>query len=282
VIVLAALGLALLLQPAADPTLNRLRWLAGTRLPRPGPSGPAAAGRPRQHASRRAWTVLTRLPWQARAASVAAATAITLACCRTAPLLVGAAGLGGWTLCWCWQLLAVEHTADRDRVVLAAAVGALAEEYAAGAGLGAALRSAAPAAGRFGTALVEAAVLADFGAEPQQALGREPLLAPLAVACALAARSGASITSLLAGVRADLAADRATRSAVHAAVAGPRSSALLLAGLPAIGLGMGAAMGADPARVLLRTPAGSVVLTAGVLLDLLGLVWTLLLTRQAR
>jgi len=32
--------------------------------------------------------------------------------------------------------------------------------------------------------------------------------------------------------------------------------------------------------VLLRTAAGAGALTAGVLLDLLGLVWTLLLTRE--
>ena len=111
----------------------------------------------------------------------------------------------------------------------------------------AAFRSAAPAAGRFGSALVEAGALAEVGAEPQQALGREPLLAPLAVACALSARSGASMAALLAGVRADLVADRDTRAAVHAAVAGPRASALLLAGLPVLGLLMGAALGADPA-----------------------------------
>jgi tight adherence protein B len=196
------------------------------------------------------------------------------------PVLSVPAALVGWTLGWGWHLVAAERAANADRAAISAAIAALADEYAAGAGLGPAFRSAAPAAGRFDSVLVEAGLLAEVGAEPQQALSREPLLAPLAVACALSARSGASMAALLAGVRADLVADRDTRAAVHAAVAGPRASALLLTGLPVLGLLLGGALGADPARVLLRTPAGAGALTAGVLLDLLGLVWTLLLTRE--
>ena len=278
---LTALGLALALCPLPDPARGRLRWLAGSRLIGPITPRPVA-GRRSPAGSRLTWTVLAGAPWQARAGAIAVgATAAICLICHGNPLLAATAAASGWTLCWCGQLLVVERAGDRDRAALAAAAGALAEEYAAGAGLGAAFRSAAPAAGRFGGMLAEAGVLSDFGAEPRQALGREPSLAPLAVACTLAARSGASIGSLLAGVRADLAAERAVRAAVHAAVAGPRSSALLLAGLPAVGLAMGAAMGGQPARVLLGTTAGSVVLTVGVLLDLLGLVWTLLLTRQS-
>ncbi|HJQ03735.1 MAG TPA: type II secretion system F family protein [Jatrophihabitans sp.] len=276
---LAALGLTLALCPPPDPARDRLRWLAGSRLidslrlPSAG-AGPAF-GR------RRAWTVLAGIRWEVRAGVLAAvAAAAAWIACHGNPLLVGVAAVSGWTLCWCGQLLAAERAGGRDRVALAAAAGALAEEYAAGAGLGIALRSAASAAGRFGSMLAEAGLLIDYGAEPQPALGREPLLAPLAAACTLATRSGASIGSLLAGVRADLVAERATRSAVQTAVAGPRSSAALLAGLPAVGLAMGAAMGGHPVRVLVGTPAGSVVLTVGVLLDLLGLIWTLRMTRQ--
>ncbi|HET6209242.1 MAG TPA: type II secretion system F family protein [Jatrophihabitans sp.] len=274
----AALGAALLLLPAANPAAGRLRWLAATARSNP----PVAA--PRSEASavrRRTLAALAGLPWPVTAAVVAVvAAAGVLAGGLSYPVLSVPAAVAGWTLGWCWHLLAVERAADADRSAVAAALGALADEYAAGAGLGAAFRSAAPAAGRFCSALAEAAVLAEVGAEPQQTLGREPMLAPLAVACALAARSGASMSALLAGVRADLAADRDTRAAVRAAVAGPRASALLLTGLPALGLLLGTALGADPARVLLRTPAGAGALTAGVLLDLLGLVWTMLLTRQ--
>jgi tight adherence protein B len=285
---LAALGVGLLLVPTADPAAGRLRWLA-TRVRLAGqgaptgqvrPTGAVAAAHPPQ-ARRRVRTVLAGLPWPVPAGLVALVAALgVLATGLRYPVLSVPAALVGWTLGWCWHLVAVERAADADRAAIATAIAALADEYAAGAGLGAAFRSAAPAAGRFAPALVEAAVLAGLGAEPQQALSREPMLAPLAVGCALSARSGASMTALLAGVRADLMADRDTRAAVRAAVAGPRASALLLAGLPVLGLLMGAALGADPARVLLRTPAGAGVLTAGVVLDLLGLVWTLLLTRE--
>lgn len=290
---LAALGLALALCPPPDPARNRLRWLADSRLARsalpqaaaglrPAAGLGLAAGLGSAAGRRRVRAVLAGVRWQTKAGvlAVVAGTAGWVAC-PGKPLLAVLAAVSAWTLCWCGQLLVAERGGDRDRAALAAAAGALAEEYAAGAGLGPAFRSAAPAAGRFASMLAEAGVLIDFGAEPRPALGREPLLAPLAAACTLAARSGASIGSLLAGVRADLAAERATRAAVRAAVAGPRSSALLLAGLPAVGLVLGAAMGDRPAQVLLDTTAGSVVLTAGVLLDLLGLVWTLLLTRQS-
>jgi tight adherence protein B len=40
-------------------------------------------------------------------------------------------------------------------------------------------------------------------------------------------------------------------------------------------------MGAHPERVLLRTTAGLAALSAGVVLDLAGLAWTLALTRRA-
>jgi tight adherence protein B len=279
VIGLAALGLALLLVPTVDPAAGRLRWLAGSsRLAGPvaGSRRPAGSTMPR-----RMLVTVAGLPWPLLAGLLAlvAATGVLVGGMRY-PVLSVPAALAGWTLGWCWHLVVVDRAAVADRAAVSAAIAALTDEYAAGASLAAAFGSAAPVAGRFGPVLVEAAVLADVGAQPQTVLGREPLLAPLAVACALSARSGASMTALLAGVRTDLIADRDTRSAVRSAVAGPRASALLLAGLPVLGLLMGAALGADPARVLLRTAAGAGALTVGVLLDLLGLVWTLLLTRE--
>jgi tight adherence protein B len=279
VIGLVALGLALLLAPTVDPTAGRLRWLAGSsRLAGP----PAGAVRPVASTTpRRVLIAAAGLPWPLLAGLLAlgAAAGVLVGGLRY-PVLSVPAAVAGATLGWCWHLVAAERSAAADRAAVSAAIAALTDEYAAGASLAAAFGSAAPVAGRFGSVLVEAAMLADVGTEPEAVLGREPLWAPLAVVCALSARSGASMTALLAGVRTDLIADRDTRAAVRAAVAGPRASALLLAGLPVLGLLMGAALGADPARVLLRTAAGAGALTAGVLLDLLGLVWTLLLTRE--
>lgn len=263
-------GCGLLLLPAADRRVARLRWLAASRLGRAEPAGTGG----QRH---RGW--LAALSWRARGAGVAAVSSL-LAWPLAGALPAGLAALTGGVLVGCWHSVAGERALDRDGAALLAAVSALTEEYAGGATVGAAFGASAPAAGRFGPALAAAGVLAGFGAEPAAALATEPALAPLGVGCALAGRTGASLARVLAGVRADLAADKASRRAVRAAVAGSRTSALLLAGLPVVGLLMGAALGVDPGRVLLRTAVGLAALTAGVLLNLAGLMWTLRLTRS--
>ncbi|HEX4726385.1 MAG TPA: hypothetical protein VH298_01215, partial [Jatrophihabitans sp.] len=177
-IAVAALGLALLLTPTVDPAPGRLRWLAGSsRL-----AGPAVGSRPLAGADlrRRVRTALAALPWPVAAGLAALVAALgVLAGGLRYPVLSVPAALVGWTLGWGWHLVAAKRAANADRVAISAAITALADEYAAGAGLGPAFRSAAPAAGRFDSVLVEAGLLAEVGAEPQQALSREPLLAPL-------------------------------------------------------------------------------------------------------
>ncbi|MGI8664809.1 MAG: type II secretion system F family protein [Jatrophihabitans sp.] len=261
-------GAGLLLWPAINPIGGRLRWLAAARLGRP-------VATPTSW-----WQRLPIARSHGRAVMLLAALFGGLLGALAGPVPAGLGAVVGWTVARCRQLLAVEAGLDRDRTALMAAVGALAGEYAAGATVGVAFGNCAPAGGSFETALAEAWTLVDHGDEPAQALTGAAALAPLALACALVGRTGASLAELLQGVRADLTADQATRRAVAAAVAGPRASAMLLAGLPVVGLLMGAAMGADPARVLLHSLSGLAALSVGVLLDLAGLRWTLALTRQ--
>jgi hypothetical protein len=78
-----------------------------------------------------------------------------------------------------------------------------------------------------------------------------------------------------------LRADQVLRQALAAELAGPRATAGLLAVLPAVGLLLAAALGADPLQVLLHTPLGLVCLVAGVGLDALGVVWTTRLVARA-
>jgi tight adherence protein B len=189
--------------------------------------------------------------------------------------------VAGSALAHCWRLVLAERDDERCRAELAASVAALHDEYAAGATVAAAFAAAAPSAGRFKAAVGHAAVLAAEGNEVALALSAEKDLSRLAVACDLVSRSGAPLGRLLAGVQAELATDRQAQRAVRGALAGARSSALLLAGLPVIGVVMGSGMGANPARVLLHTTIGLVALTAGVLLDVAGLAWTLALSRRA-
>ncbi|MBV9592371.1 MAG: hypothetical protein JO147_01035 [Actinobacteria bacterium] len=84
---------------------------------------------------------------------------------------------------------------------------------------------------------------------------------------------GAPTAALVRSLRDDLSARESTRRAVAAALAGPRSSAALLAMLPVVGLGLGSAMGARPSAVLLGSATGRWLLCLGVTLDALGLAW---------
>jgi len=182
----------------------------------------------------------------------------------------------GWV-----RLLRTGRDVDRCRAELAAIVTVLRDEYAAGATIAASFGAAAALPGRFRTAMGRAAALARDGREVAPALAAERRLAALAVACDLAGRNGAPLGRSLAGVHAELAADQRTSRAVRTALAGPRSSALLLSGLPLLGLVMGSAMGAAPQRVLLHTGAGRLALVVGTALELAGLAWTLALSRRA-
>jgi tight adherence protein B len=151
-------------------------------------------------------------------------------------------------------------------------------EHAAGATLGETLSRAAAGAGRFRAGLQRAGRLAALGRQPAVALAGDPALNRVAVAVALIDRSGVAASDVLQRTRADLQCRQRIRRSITEATAGARSSALLLATLPAVGLAMGAVLGAHPQRVLLHTTAGLAALSIGVVLNLVGLCWTLRLT----
>ncbi|MGW7517026.1 type II secretion system F family protein [Streptomyces sp. NPDC054796] len=93
---------------------------------------------------------------------------------------------------------------------------------------------------------------------------------------------GAGLAEGLDRVAAALRAERDQREELRAQLAGPRSTAAVLALLPAFGLLLGSAMGADPLRVLLHSPAGLGCLLVGGLLEWAGLVWVARLVRSAQ
>ncbi|MEO7261428.1 MAG: type II secretion system F family protein [Jatrophihabitantaceae bacterium] len=274
---LTLLGAGLLVAPAPVLAQRRLTWLAATRWAAPADLGPFT-----RTGWAAAWQSLAQQAlahrWLGAAvAAVSAGMAVSVAAGPVLGLLVAVTGLG---LTGCARLLSAERDSARRRAELAAIVTVLQNEYTAGATIGAAFTAAAVVSGRFRAAVDRAAALARDGHEVAAALRTEQNLAPLAIACDLAGRSGASLARSLAGVQADLTADQRTYRAVRTALAGPRSSALLLSGLPLVGLAMGAAMGAHPQRVLTHTGIGRLVLAVGVVLDLAGLAWTLALSRR--
>lgn len=99
--------------------------------------------------------------------------------------------------------------------------------------------------------------------------------AAVAAVWAVSERSGAPAAAVLDRVEQDLRAREHQHREVAAQLAGARSTAALLAVLPVLGIGLGAAMGARPLDVLFGTPAGQVALVVGTGLDALGVLWTL-------
>ncbi|MFE2376360.1 type II secretion system F family protein [Streptomyces sp. NPDC059398] len=173
--------------------------------------------------------------------------------------------------------------AARDRLARTDAVislcGAVAAELRAGKQPGEALLAAGRGSGALGTA--EAAVLAAarFGGDVPEALrsaAREPGAAGLrgAAACwRVSVDGGAGLAAGLEGLEGALRAERDERVGLRAELAGARSTVLVLALLPAGGLLLGTALGADPLWTLLHTPAGLCCLLAGGVLESAGFFW---------
>ncbi|HET7311077.1 MAG TPA: type II secretion system F family protein [Mycobacteriales bacterium] len=92
-------------------------------------------------------------------------------------------------------------------------------------------------------------------------------------------QAGGAVADVLERLGMALDADAADRRAFEAALAGPRASMTLLAGLPALGLGMGQSVGAHPLRLLLHRPVGWALLAGAVLLEIAGVAWSRRLVR---
>ncbi|RKT83990.1 tight adherence protein B [Saccharopolyspora antimicrobica] len=107
------------------------------------------------------------------------------------------------------------------------------------------------------------------------------LRAPLgrvARAWVLAERHGVALADLLDAVRRDVERRTAFRRGVEAKLAGPRSTAAVLTGLPVCGLLFGEALGAAPLAVLNDGMFGQLLLLVGAALLAAGASWTLRLT----
>ncbi|MGW1489739.1 type II secretion system F family protein [Streptomyces sp. NPDC002402] len=164
--------------------------------------------------------------------------------------------------------------------------GAVAGELRAGLQPGQALLFAARSTGVLGDAEAGVLAAARFGGDVPQALreaAREPGadgLAGVAACWRVAVDSGAGLAAGLDRLEAALRAERDQQADLKTQLAGAWSTIGLLALLPLAGLGMGWALGADPLRVLLHTPAGLMCLAVGGLLETAGLCWAGRIVRQ--
>ncbi len=208
------------------------------------------------------------------AAGVGAALSTPLVAALAAA--VAAAGVRAWA-----RRRAAAEVDDRLRG-LADGLGALAADLRSGRSLASAAAAAEHACGNrsAGRSLVLAVRTPEVApAEGAGEIGEA--VARIAAATRLSARTGCSLAAVATAVEDDLRARARHRVELRAATAGPRASAVVLAGLPVLGLLMGSGVGADPWRILTTTGAGQALLVGGVALEAAGLAWSQRLVERA-
>lgn len=217
------------------------------------------------------WAGGTDLPLPALTAAAAALATAAVSTALVAVLAAVLAGVGARA----WQ---ERRRTDRTEVQVAAlteGLGALAAELRSGRSLAAAADAAGAACGNeeAGRSLIDA-VRAPGTKSAGVCTDLTDALRRISAAVLLSTRTGCSLAGVLGAVEEDLRARRRHRAELRTATAGPGASAMVLAGLPVLGLAMGSGVGADPWRVLTTTGIGQVLLVAGVALELAGLAWS--------
>ncbi|SDN33409.1 type II secretion system F family protein [Allokutzneria albata] len=103
---------------------------------------------------------------------------------------------------------------------------------------------------------------------------RGPVLRQFGEAWSTAENHGVPLAELVEALHRDLSQRVRFESQVDSRMAGPRSTAAVLAGLPIVGLLLGEAMGAAPFAVLVGTGFGQGLLIAGSVLMCAGVAWS--------
>ncbi|MFI5570436.1 type II secretion system F family protein [Streptomyces sp. NPDC051740] len=276
---------------AAVACLGTAAWLLGgghagarrARLLLAG-GGAVGSGPPGWPRMTRAWG-RTRGRLRAEWWSLAAGLVLAVLGASLLPVVAGAAGV---PLLRRVRRAAGERRAREGRGdAVIALCGALAGEVRAGRQPGEALLPAARDSGGLGDMQATVLAAARFGGDVPEALARAARqpgaegLRGLAACWRVAVDQGAGLAAGLDRLEAALCAERDQRADLRAQLAGARATAVLLAGLPVVGLALGAALGADPLHILLHTPSGLVCLAVGGVLEGLGLWWALRIMRGA-
>lgn len=198
--------------------------------------------------------------------------------------LVAALAGGGALLATRAELGRREHVREERRLqALVEALGAVAAELRSGRSMESAATVAAQAFPEQEAARVLSRALRAPDVPPDRSAAGPfaDAVSRVAAAVRLSGRTGCSLVAVLAAVEDDLRCRLRQARDLRAAVAAPRASAVLLAGLPLLGLAMGSGIGADPWRVLTTTGTGQVLLVLGVGLEVAGLAWSTRLVRSA-
>ncbi|GAB2328435.1 type II secretion system F family protein [Streptomyces griseoincarnatus] len=228
-----------------------------------------------------------RLRARLRVEWVSLAVGVVLAVLGASLLPVAAGAAGVPVLRRVRRAAAARKERDGRADAAVALCGALAGELRAGRQPGEALLPAARDSEGLGDHQAAVLAAARFGGDVPDALtaaARQPGaegLRGLAACWRVAVDQGAGLADGLDRLEAALRAERDQRADLRAQLSGARTTAVMLAGLPVVGLALGAALGADPLHVLLHTPSGTVCLAAGGVLEGLGLWWALRIMRGA-
>lgn len=243
-----ALAAALLIWPAAPRRLSEMRRVQSRRL--------------------RAWP-----------AGVVAGVGLAL----TVPVTVTlAAGAVAGTVALRRRHSATRIRRERESTALQAALDVLVGELRIGAHPVSAFGTAAgEVSGPVGEGMRAVAARARLGADVAAGLddvaGKSQLpmhWERLAACWRLAQAHGLSIATLMRTAQQDIIERERFSARVSAAMAGPRTTAAVLAGLPVVGIGLGQLIGADPIGFLLAPGVGGWLLVIGVLLACAGLLWS--------
>ena len=176
------------------------------------------------------------------------------------------------------------RTAEQTRAAMIELADALSAELRAGAAPRQALWRASRDEPRFAAVAAAARSPAGDVVSALQELANVPgggAAADLATAWVVCETAGGGLAAPVARLSGGWRDEEQVRREVRAQLAGPRATAVLLAGLPVLGLAMGAALGADPVTLLRQPSMALIVLVPGLLLDVAGLLWTARITRHA-
>ncbi|MGV0346876.1 type II secretion system F family protein [Corynebacterium coyleae] len=184
--------------------------------------------------------------------------------------LVIALAMGAATVVWVADTQRRARAASKRTEAVATFLGHLGTNVEAGAPLHAALERAAEHAPReiardVAHLIHHVTTGAPLAAETDEFARIAPLFA-------LSASRGVPLSRLVAAARDDIDHTRRHRAATNAALAGPKTTAVVLALLPFAGLLMGAAMGANPLALLTGGGLGGVLLTVGTALVCAGVI----------
>jgi tight adherence protein B len=134
-----------------------------------------------------------------------------------------------------------------------------------------------PVATRLNEVAARARLGADVGAGLRDVAAQSMMPAQwerLAVCWQLAQTHGLAIATLMRTAHRDIVERDRYASRVSAGMAGARATAVILAGLPLLGIGLGELIGAHPVRFLLSGGPGGWLLVIGVVLACCGLAWS--------